>query len=76
MHKIILISGLLFLSSCSYDVSKSLCPSIVNYTKAQETSLYTDIENGKISDNGIEWLEDYINLRDQVRACNGISTKN
>lgn len=72
MRNILLVSFLL-LCSCTDSSVKVICPSLVTYTNTQQKDLYTDIKNNKISSNGIEWLEDYINLRDQVRACkNGL----
>ncbi|MBS1079085.1 hypothetical protein [Gluconobacter kondonii] len=44
------------------------CPTLVTYSKADQTALATEIK-AHPQPQTVRWIEDYIGLRDQVRAC-------
>lgn len=67
-----LVIATIFLSGCvrvGSDASPSVCPPIVEYSRAEQAQVADEIaelpENARI----VDWLADYAVLRAQVRAC-------
>jgi len=55
------------LSACS-SVQYVPCPTLVNYSKADQVALAAEIKAAPKPET-VRWIGDYIGLRDQVRAC-------
>ncbi len=63
------IGLVLTLTSCT-SVRYVPCPSLISYSDADQKELAREIQNSPHS-QVVRWIEDYIGLRDQVRACRG-----
>lgn len=57
----------LVLTSCT-SVRPAPCPTLVSYSNDDQKELANEIQNSP-QPQILRWLEDYIGLRDQVRAC-------
>lgn len=72
LQQIGLVIATLFLSGCAgvgFDRSPSACPSVVNYSRAEQARAaeeVTALPDGAVI---VGWLSDYAVLRDQVRGC-------
>ena len=67
-----LAAAMIFLTACAgvgFDTPPSACPPVVEYSRAEQARVATELaalpEETLIS----EWLADYAVLRDQARAC-------
>lgn len=67
-----LVIATLFLSGCAgvgFDAPSGICPSVVNYSRAEQARAaeeVTALPDGAVI---VGWLADYAVLRDQVRGC-------
>ncbi len=67
---------LLSLSGCATAPSEStnvtaVCPVLVDYTHAQQDAVADALDALPLTSPLRGWIQDYIGLRDQVRACRG-----
>lgn len=70
--RVALAAAMIFLTACaggSFDTAPSACPSVVEYSRAEQARVATELaalpEGAAIT----EWLADYAVLRAQARAC-------
>lgn len=70
---LLLLGGLFALTGCASDVPPApahvICPSIVPYSKKQQTDLSSELKSHPDLTAVHFFLSDYAGLRDQVRAC-------
>lgn len=70
MKKIPLWIGLgLLLGACSTSHLKPVCPTLVDYSPADQNALSAELLQPGERPQTIRWIGDYIGLRDQVRTC-------
>jgi len=64
--------GMLFSSACAgvgSDAPSSVCPSVVDYSQAEQARVADEVAALPEGAVIIGWLADYAVLRDQARAC-------
>ncbi|MDF7675088.1 hypothetical protein PT277_05125 [Acetobacteraceae bacterium ESL0709] len=57
------------LGGCTSPRPKTVCPTLVTYSKTDQQTLMTELMKTSDKPQLVRWLGDYIGLRDQVRAC-------
>lgn len=68
----VLLIAVICLSGCvraGFEYSLSMCPTLVEYSMAEQAQVADEV--AKLPDGVLlmEWLADYAVLREQVRAC-------
>lgn len=59
----------LLLAGCATGPDVSVCPSLREYTQAENQKLHDELEKLPPGAFTIDVIADYMTLRDQVRAC-------
>lgn len=59
---------MLFLNACAAE-KYNFCPPLKEYTPEEQYRMAEKIDSLPEGDIVIEWISDYIALRDMVRAC-------
>lgn len=67
-----LATAVILLTACAgagFDTVSSACPPVVEYSRAEQAQVATEVD--ALQDGALitEWLADYAVLRDQARAC-------
>lgn len=68
-RSIALFAALVTLTACTQEPPLLTCPTIVAYTRSDQTRLADELKLHPDLTETPRWLADYIALRDQVRAC-------
>lgn len=70
LKRMLLLSVAIFLTSCA-STTYSACPSLREYTTEEQDQLYVATSKLDVNNPVRMALDDYANLRNQVRACHG-----
>ena len=67
-----LAAAMIFLSGCAgvgFDTKGGACPPVVEYSRAEQARVASEVAALPEGAAIVEWLADYAVLRDQARAC-------
>lgn len=67
-----LVIAMIFLSGCAgvgFDTQGGACPPVVEYSRAEQARVASEVAALPEGAAIVEWLADYAVLRDQAQAC-------
>ena len=67
-----LAAAMIFLAACEgagFEGPRGACPPVVDYSRAEQARVASEVASLPESALITEWLADYAVLREQVRAC-------